>query len=367
MEEKSNVVANPFGSQKIAEARTNAVAESDQQRAIAETQAAMIIAKRFPRNQMEASDRVMTACTRPTLAEHALYSYARGGTEVTGPSIRMAEVLAQNWGNIKFGIRELDQRDGESSVEAFAWDMETNTYQTKTFQVPHIRYTRNGTKRLEDPRDIYELVANQGARRLRACILGVIPGDVIEAAVKQCELTLRTKIEVTPELIKSLLDKFEKYKVTKAMIEARIQRHIEVITPALVVQLGKIYNSLEDGMSGPAEWFDVTATEQPTDQAASKTGTSALRAAVVDKKDPAKAATDAAGSAQGEQKKDTPQDQSPTVTFDKLRAAMEGRTDVDTLDADATLIGQVPDIADQNRLAELYKKKRKELTSAKKR
>ena len=80
------------------------------------------------------------------LAQSAVYSYARGGSSVTGPSIRLAEMLAQNWGNIQYGIRELSSENGESTVEAFAWDVETNTRQTKVFQVPHIRYTRNGSK-----------------------------------------------------------------------------------------------------------------------------------------------------------------------------------------------------------------------------
>ena len=43
-----------------------------------------------------------------------------------------------------------------------------------------------------DPRDIYEMVANQGARRLRACILGIIPGDVVGASVEECQKTLTT-------------------------------------------------------------------------------------------------------------------------------------------------------------------------------
>lgn len=250
---------NPFAASAPLQAGNagNALVQVEQQRAVAETQAAMIIAKRFPRDQIAAMDRILQACTRPTLAEQALYSYSRGGTEVTGPSIRLAEALAQSWGNNTFGIRELDQRHGESTVEAFAWDIETNTRQVKVFQVPHLRYTRNGTKKLEDPRDIYEMVANQGARRLRACILGIIPGDVIEQAVKQCETTLKTKAEVTPERLTSLLEKFAEYQVTKEQIEKRIQRHLEAMTPALMVQLGKIYNSLKDGMSSPADWFEV--------------------------------------------------------------------------------------------------------------
>lgn len=227
-----------------------------QQREIAEVQSKMLIARANPRDERAAMDRILQACTRPSLAESALYCYNRGGTDVTGPSIRMAEVLAQNWQNFDFGIRELEQRDGESTVEAYAWDIQNNVSQRKVFQVPHIRYSRSkGNTKLSDPRDIYEMVANQGARRVRACILGVIPGDVIEAATKQCEVTLTTKAAVTPERLKNLLEKFAEFNVTKEMIEARIQRHLEAMTPGLLVQLGKIYNSIKDGMSVPVDWF----------------------------------------------------------------------------------------------------------------
>ena len=165
-------VDNPFGSNETSEP-ANALVNAESQRAIQEVQAAMVIAKKFPRNQIEAMERITNACCRQTLAETALYSYPRGGTEVTGPSIRLAEALAQEWGNLQFGIRELSQENGSSTVEAFAWDVERNTRQTKIFQVSHIRYSKKyGNTQLTDPRDIYEMVANQGARRLRACILG---------------------------------------------------------------------------------------------------------------------------------------------------------------------------------------------------
>ena len=233
------------------------MADIGAQREIAEVQAQMVIAKKFPRDVRDAMDRLLMTCTRAGLAEAALYEYARGGTAISGPSIRLAEAIAQCWGNISFGIRELEQRQGESTVEAFAVDLETNTRQVKVFQVPHIRVTRTSRTTLTDPRDIYEMVANQGARRLRACILGIVPGDVIEAAVAQCETTLKTKAEVTPERLASLLAKFAEFGVTQAQIEARIQRHLDAMTPALMVQLGKIYTSLKDGMSHAADWFEA--------------------------------------------------------------------------------------------------------------
>jgi len=261
--------------------------EVEQQRAISEVQGAIIIAKKFPRNQIEALDRITTACQRPSLAEQALYSYARGGSEITGPSIRLAEAIAQNWANIQFGVKELEQRNGESTVQAYAWDMETNVKQEKTFQVKHERYTRKGKYALEDPRDIYEMTANQGARRLRACILGIIPGDVIDAAVSQCEQTLKAKADTSPEALKKLVEAFANYKVTKEQIEKRIQRRLDTITPAQLVALRKIYNSLKDGMSGPADWFDVVLTEEQTPADASAGLKNKLKGKQAEKKEPA--------------------------------------------------------------------------------
>jgi len=258
--------------------QVTAMVEVEQQRAMAEVQAAIVLAKRYPRDQIAAMDRILVACQRPGLAEQALYSYARGGTEITGPSIRLAEAIAQQWGNIQYGIRELEQQNGESTVEAFAWDMETNVRQIKVFQVKHERHTKKGSYKLEDSRDIYELVANQGARRLRACILGIIPGDIIEAAVGQCERTLKAKADTSPEALQKLVAAFGALKVTKEQIEKRIQRRLETITPAQLIQLRKVYNSIKDGMSSPADWFE-TAPPPPAEDAAAA-ATASLKARV---------------------------------------------------------------------------------------
>ena len=248
---------NPFGEKTE---RTAAV-EIETERAIAETQGAIVIAQRFPRDQQRAMDRILVACTRPTLAEKATYQYARGDADIKGASIRLAEAIAQNWGNIQWGVRELEQKNGASTVEAYCWDVETNSRSSKQFTVPHIRFTRKGQVRLEDSRDIYELVANQGARRVRSCILAVIPGDVVEAAVEQAEKTLTARVRITPELIKQLVDTFESLGVPKRALEKKLQRRAEAITPALVVMLRRIFNSLKDGMSGVADHFDLTDDE----------------------------------------------------------------------------------------------------------
>lgn len=224
-----------------------------------EVQAAMVIAKKFPRDESLAWGRIMTACQRKGLAEQAMYEYPRGGTKVTGPSIRLAEAMARAWGNIDFGIFELEQKNGESQVMAYAWDLETNTRQTKVFSVPHIRSTRGGNIPLTDPRDIYEMVANQGARRLRACILGIIPGDVVEDAIDTCYKTLagNNKEPLIDRVRKGAKIFEEKFSVTIPMLEKYIGCKLEAFSENDLIRLNNVFRSLNDGMAKREDYFEI--------------------------------------------------------------------------------------------------------------
>lgn len=224
---------------------------------IARVQAQLVYAASRPRNEQRAVDRMLNSFQRPSLAQVSVYQYARGGSDITGLSIRAAEAMAMAWGNMDFGLRELEQVPGESTVEAFAWDLETNVRRSITFRVQHYRDTKRGRVKLEDSRDIYEMVANQGSRRVRACILAVIPRDIQEAVMDQVENTMRASFDITPEYLKKWLSAFEKFGVTKEQIEARIQRRIDTITPAQMTGLVNIYNSLKDGIGTVADFFEV--------------------------------------------------------------------------------------------------------------
>lgn len=232
----------------------------DVSKAIQEVQGAIIIAKKFPRCQFTAEKNIMNSCKRLSLAESALYSYPRGGSQITGPSIRLAEVLAQCWGNLDFGIRELEQRAGESTVVAYCWDLETNVRQAKVFIVPHERKARGKIEKLIDPRDIYELIANYGARRLRACILGIIPGDIVESAIAECDRTMKMGHKNAPiaDRIKIMIQAFEPFSVNIEMIEKRLAHKIDATSDIELVALRKILVSLKDGMSKREDWFQFT-------------------------------------------------------------------------------------------------------------
>ena len=238
-----------------------------------EVLAMVMSAKRFPRDVIKCADKILTAFCRPSLAESSQYQFSRGGTDIVGPSIRAAEAMAQQWGNMSAGWRELSRVKGAdgvgvSEVEAFCIDYESNSRESIQFVVRHWRDTRAGGYALKEERDIYELCANQAARRKRACILAQLPGDITEAAMDQAAATLKARADVSAEGQAKLVEAFGALGVDRAAIEKRIQRKLDAIQPAHIVMLKRVYASIRDGMSLPADWFEgwqagATASEAP--------------------------------------------------------------------------------------------------------
>jgi hypothetical protein len=240
-------------------------AEQVTSRQMAEVQAAMAIAKRFPRDVNSAIANIDTACKRPGLASEAIYSYSKGGSKIEGPSIRLAEVLAQNWGNIDFGWVELDRYVGEdnvgvSVVMAYAWDLQTNTRRPLVFNVRHWRDTRGGGYKIEDERDIYELNANMAARRMRTCILNIIPGDVCDLAVATCNKTLAGQTaEPIEDAVRKMVIAFKEYGVTVDMLARRVGCNLEAVSQPQLATLRKIFTALKDGVGTREQFFDLEA------------------------------------------------------------------------------------------------------------
>ena len=228
-------------------------------RAIAEAQGKLVIAKRFPRNEVAAYKRLAEACQRRGTAEKAFYKYNRGGSAVEGVTIRFAEEIARCWGNIDYGIKELSQDEGKSEMQAYAWDLETNTMSVQNFTNPHIREVKGMAKPLTSQRDIYEINANMGARRLRARILAVVPYDFVNMGIEECKKTLAGRNdEPLIDRVKKMVIQFSKLGVSQEMIEARLKRRIDTMTADDFVDYIGIFNAIKQGESKVADWFSIT-------------------------------------------------------------------------------------------------------------
>ena len=226
-------------------------------RAIAEAQGKLVIAKRFPRNEVEAYAKAMEACQRPTMAAKAFYSFPRGGQTVEGPTIRFAEELARCWGNIDYGIKELSQDDGKSEMQAYAWDLETNAQSVQNFTNTHQREQGKKMVKLTSQRDIYENNANMATRRLRSRILAILPSWFVEDAIEECKKTLAGRND-TPliDRVKKMVVAFAKIGVTQEQIEKRLKKKIDTMNADDFVEYTGIYNAIKQGESKIAEWFE---------------------------------------------------------------------------------------------------------------
>lgn len=228
-------------------------------KAVAQIQGAMAVAKRFPRDEVQAVNRIKQAAQRRRLAEQAEYEYKRGGSLVSGPSIRAAETLQQCWGNMMSGITEVkrDSLKRESTMLAYAGDLETNTWKFLEFTVPHVRDKSDGAVALNSSRDVYERTMNDGSRRLRNCILAVIPGDVTDSFLEECDKTLSKSDTPLKDRIAAMLKAMEEVAVTRAMIENTFGCKADAITERQLSQLRRIYQSLKDGFGTVTDYFKV--------------------------------------------------------------------------------------------------------------
>lgn len=254
---------------QLAPSRIGQATVVEQSRAVAEVQAAIVVAQQVPRNITTAVARMRQTCDQTAVADKAFFRFPRAGQTVTGSSIHLARELARCWGNFQHGLNELRRDDtaAESEMQAWAWDVEANTRVSSTFIVPHKRDTKNGAKTLTDLRDIYENNANNGARRLREAIFSVLPDWFIEEAEERCRATIARKGSEKPieQRIADAVELFGRsYGVTEAQLADKLDRTDGQWTEHDLAQLRVIYAGLQKGEVTVEQEFPsrkVTAAE----------------------------------------------------------------------------------------------------------
>lgn len=228
-------------------AHTGQATQIEQSRAIAQVQAAVVMARQFPRSQQRAIDQMLDACGRMELADRAFFKFPRAGQTVTGASVYLARELARIWGNIDYGLNELRRDDlaGQSELQAYAWDLETNARSARVFIIEHARDTKQGRKQLTELRDISDNNNNFGARAVREMIYAVLPQWFTDMAQQKCRDTLNNGGgKPLPLRIKEAVDVYAKAHVTKAQLEEKVGAPVDDWTHGDVTDLQILFKSL---------------------------------------------------------------------------------------------------------------------------
>lgn len=250
-----------------------------------EIQSAIIVAKKFPRNEVSCFQKLMLAASRPSFAEDATYDFPRGtnddGTKkiISGPSVNLAREAARIWGNIRFGLYVVRDDDDTRLIRGWAWDVESNVKNEfdDDFKKLIQRKVKDGPNKGEtrwvepDERDLRELTNRRGAILVRNALLQVMPKDLIEDALFKCSETLEKEAGENPEAVrKRLLVDLGAINVTVEHIEKALGHPFAQCTPAELTNLRAICNSIRDGNS---TWAEYTKRSEPPVPSEPKTPT----------------------------------------------------------------------------------------------
>jgi hypothetical protein len=245
-------------------ARISQATAVEQSRAVAEVQAAIVVAQQCPRDMDRAWAEMRAACGRLALASRAFYAVPNRGS---GPSVHLARELARIWGNIDHGVRELRRDDAshESEIQAYAWDQQANVRSTRSLIVPHAKMVKKDRVQLVDLGDIYLNNQNIGARAVREAIFTVLPADFVAEAQEICRKTIeKGDGEPLPTRVAKMVTAFGEMGVKVGQIEARLERKRGQWTAADLAELAVVFSSIRRGEARTADEFPeerVTAAE----------------------------------------------------------------------------------------------------------
>lgn len=189
----------------------------------AELDVQITTAKAYPRDAVRSVEyATMLATMDEATAQSCFYCLPRKdketgkNKEIRGPSIRLAEIIANSWGNIHAATRIVENDGHHITAEGVAWDLETNVKMSMQNKVS-IRFGEKGGKGgYTANSDMQTVLSNAAsAKALRNAIFKVVPLALVNRVLEKAmtfsvgdQRTISTKVaEVFDKLVKMGLDK----------------------------------------------------------------------------------------------------------------------------------------------------------------
>jgi len=205
-------------------------------------------AKLYPRNIKRSTDNAIAIVSMDVeTAKTCTYSVPRGGKAITGPSVHMAKILAQVWGNMRVEAKIINVDQKQVTSQAVCFDLENNL----AIKVEVKRSIMGKQGRFND--DLINVTSNAAnAIALRNAILHVIPRAIVDKVYKSAKDTITGDISDEAKLIakrKQVVDSLrDTYNVSEAEILAAVGRaSVSHLTADDIVVLIGIGTAIKDG------------------------------------------------------------------------------------------------------------------------
>jgi len=205
-------------------------------------------AKAYPRNLSKAIDNCIATVVRSQdIAESCVYTVPRGSKKISGPSVNLAKIIMQFYGNFRAGTRVIEIDNRTLTSEAVAFDIETNV----SVKVQVKRSIWGSSGRYND--DMIGVTGNAAnAIALRNAIFAVIPKALVDqvyaAAQKRIIGDVSTEDKLIAQRNKTVQTLKDRYGITeKEVLNAIGKSSIEHITKDDLIALAGIDTAIKEG------------------------------------------------------------------------------------------------------------------------
>lgn len=212
-------------------------------------------AKAYPRDPRRSMDYAEQLATMDeATAQSCFYVLPRkekDGTkkEIKGGSIRLAEIVANAWGNIHAATRIIENDGRHITAEGVAWDLENNVKITMQNKIS-IRFgEKDGKGGYTANADMQTVLSNAAsAKALRNAVFKVVPKALVDRVLEKAmtfavgdQKTINTKVnEIVDKLVKMGINK-------EVMLEYYECKSVGDITPDIYRQLIGVGTAIKEG------------------------------------------------------------------------------------------------------------------------
>jgi len=215
----------------------------------AETDMQITTAKKYPRSIKKFRQDAMSMATQDAeTAASCFYKLKRGHGEdakiIEGPSVRLAEIVANAWGNMRYGARIVNEGEREVTAQGMAHDLEKNV--ASTIEVARRITTKDG-RRFGD--DMVQVTKNAVCSiALRNAIFKAVPFTYAKQIYEQCKKVAVGGAKTLKERCQQMLDAFSKISVSKEQVLTYLEKSsIEEIGLTEIELMIGVFTAIKDG------------------------------------------------------------------------------------------------------------------------
>lgn len=257
----------------------------------AEVDTQIATAKQYPRDIYGALNNIKTIATLDnSTAEDCFYALRRQGTLIEGVSVRLAEIIAGAWGNMRVQTRIIGNDGKTITAQGVCHDLETNL--AVSVEVKRRITDKSGKTYSEDMQVTTGNAAS--AIAFRNAVLKVVPKAVTKRVIDEIKQVALGKAIDLETRRQNMIAYFGKLGVSRTDILTYCGvKRIEEITSEMVFELSGLKNAIKEGTTTVAEIFKQNTAD------AEKLAEDARKQAEAKRRKVAEAAAAATAATQG--------------------------------------------------------------------